>query len=103
MSNLSYVSALIAMVAMVVIVLGFNGFTGAQTLEFRPIVSVCTEDDPDQDDFKLGTVYIKEQGQVLQHPDKCFGDTLVQYFCKNTLNFEGVGRHCERGCVDGVC
>ena len=102
MSNNSlYIFALIAMVAIVVVVFGSSGITGAQT--FRSRTLICEETDKEQDDFVLGVVKIKEHGQVLEKPDKCFGKTVVQYFCTDTINFDGVGRYCKNGCLNGVC
>ena len=100
----SYIFALVAIIAINVVVLGSGGITGAQTTgAFRSRILICEETDPRQNEFVLGVVKIKERGQVLEKPDKCFGKTVVQYFCTDTINFDGVGRYCKNGCLDGVC
>ena len=101
----SYVSAIIAIVAIIAVVLGINSdITGALGLgRLRGSSPACSETDPAQDELVFGVVSIQEKDGTREYPDTCFGKTVVQYFCANTVNFQGVGRYCKNGCLDGVC
>ncbi|HLC81815.1 MAG TPA: hypothetical protein VJH68_04100 [Candidatus Nanoarchaeia archaeon] len=104
-NNLPYVSAVIAIVVIVAVVLGINSdITGALALgRLRGSSPACSETDPGQDESVLGVVSIQERDSTREYPDTCFGKTLVQYFCANTVDFQGVGRYCKNGCLNGVC
>ncbi len=98
-----FLIGLVAVVAVVAVVL-----SGSSSLEGAPVYQIkneefqgaCTDNDPDNDFFTLGTT---TYGYV-DHVDYCLEDVLFQFNCATSTKVRvSTPYQCPKGCLNGFC